>query len=112
MTVTHDPSKKLLRVNVDRSKIITHGKPSLGRMLCKLHIWRCTADVANMRPWYEELTKVEGEHEQWRRTVLQYPEPRWKFVQTNTVLEGDKVSLKEYARTNEGIIQCFVDRAI
>ena len=47
-----------------------------------------------------------------REVVLQNKVPRKVFVQGNTVLEGDKVILKEYEPTLEGLIQSFVERDV
>ena len=56
---------------------------------------------------------MDGEHEAWRQTVVSKPEPRWKFVQPNTVLTGDgEVHLRVYEESNEGIIQSFAERGV
>jgi dipeptidyl-peptidase-3 len=113
MTVEHDPTAKTVHVRVDRSKITSHGKPSLGRMLCRIHVWRCIADAESCREFYEPLSVVDGEYEAWRQIVASKPEPRWKFVQANTVLKEDgEVELRVYEDSNEGIIQSFVDRGV
>ncbi|KAI1502712.1 dipeptidyl peptidase III [Biscogniauxia marginata] len=111
MWIEHDPVAKTLFVRVNRSKIISHGKPSIGRMLCKIHIWRSTADVDACRPFYEALSAVDGEYEIWRQIIASNTEPRWKFVQPNTFLADDgTVELREYEANNVGIIQSFFER--
>ncbi|KAI9370230.1 dipeptidyl peptidase III [Aspergillus egyptiacus] len=75
-----------LYVRVDRSKIPSCGKSSIGGMLHRIHIWRCTADVVSCKAFYEPLSAVDGEYEAWRKIVASRPEPPWKFVQANTVL--------------------------
>lgn len=111
MSIEHDPVAKTLHVHVDRSKILSHGKPTIGRMLCKIHVWHCTADVEACRPFYETLSAVDGEYEIWRRIVVSNPEPKWKFVQPNTFLKDDgTVKLVEYEASNAGIIQSFFER--
>ena len=113
MTVKHDPAAKTVHVHADRSKITSHGKPSLGRMLRRIHIWRCIADVKSCREFYEPLSVVDGEYEAWREIVASKPEPGWKFVQANTILQEDgEVDLKVYEKSNEGIIQSFAERGI
>jgi dipeptidyl-peptidase III len=92
--------------------IVTHGKPALGKMLLKLHIYRCTADANACRSYYEELSRVSGEFLEWRKVVLAKQQPKKLFVQANTFLEGDDVSLKEYEPTKEGLIQSWVERAV
>lgn len=45
MDVDFDHGQEKLVVRIDRSKISSHAKPALGRMLLRLHMYRCTADV-------------------------------------------------------------------
>ncbi|KAL3460231.1 peptidase family M49-domain-containing protein [Aspergillus heterothallicus] len=112
--IDHDPEVSTLTVRVDRTKFHSHGKPVLGDYLCRLHIWRCTADVYACKEWYEPLCEVEGVYEKWRQIVCSKPKPRWKFVQPNTVVTGgeDIVSVKVYEESNEGIIQSWVERGV
>jgi dipeptidyl-peptidase-3 len=101
-----------LTVNIDRSKILSHGKQSLGLYLCKLHIWRCTADVSACKKFYEPLCAVDGVYEELRKIVVSKPKMKWKFVQPNTFLMGENVQLKVYEESNEGIIQSWAERDI
>lgn len=123
MTVDYSSDAKTVRVRVDRSKISSHGKPSLGRLVLRLHVWRCIADVESCRAFYEPLTVVDGEYEAWRRIVactgvdddssLVRTDPGGKIVQANTFLSVDgEVTLRVYDETNEGIVQSFVERAV
>lgn len=113
MRIDHDPITKTLFVRVERSKIISHGKPSIGRMVQKIHIWHSTADVESCRPFYESLSAVDGEYEVWRQIVISNPELRWKFVLPNTVLKDDgTVELREYDADNLGIIQSWFERGL
>ncbi|KAJ5703242.1 dipeptidyl peptidase III [Penicillium malachiteum] len=113
MTVEHDSASKTVHVHVKRSKISSSGKASLGRMLCRIHVWRCIADVKSCREFYEPLSVVDGEYEAWRQIVISNPEPNWKFVQPNTILkENGEVDLKTYQSSNEGIIQSFAERDV
>ncbi|KAH9211492.1 peptidase family M49-domain-containing protein [Leptodontidium sp. 2 PMI_412] len=102
--IAHDLTQQCLTVRVDRSKILSHGKPSLGRYLCKLHIWGCTADVSACRKFYEPMCAVDGVYEEWRKIVVSKPNMRWKFVQPNTFVKGENVEVKVYEESNEGII--------
>jgi dipeptidyl-peptidase-3 len=97
---------------VDRSKIVSDGKPALGRMLLRLHTYRCTADVQSCRDYYEELSRVHGEYLKWRDVVLANQEPKWVFVQANTFLRNDEVVLKEYAATAKGVIESWAERRV
>ena len=113
LTVQHDITTDSLTVHVDRSKILTHGKPALGQLLLKLHIYRCTADVTACRQYFEELTRVEGIFAEWRRIVIANKRPRQILVQANTFLdENGNIELKEYEPTIEGMIQSWAERDI
>ncbi|OAQ70564.1 dipeptidyl peptidase III [Pochonia chlamydosporia 170] len=112
MTITHNKPKHSLTVRVDRSKIQTHGKPALEKMLLHLHMFRCTADVEGCRTYYEKLSAVEGEYIDWRETVLANKPPSLVFVQANTFLDGDNVMLKEYEPTIEGVITSWAERKV
>lgn len=100
-----------LTVKIDRNKIISHGRPAVEKFLQKLQVYKATADLKNGKELYEGITNVD----EWfatkvRPAVLAAAQPRKVFVQANTVLEGDKVVLKEYPATPEGMIQSYVDR--
>lgn len=111
MKVEHDPVAKTLFVRVDRSKILSHGKPSIGRMLCNIHVWHSTADIEACRPYYKALSAVDGEYEIWRQAVVSNHEPKWKFVQPNTFVKPDgSVEITEYETSNAGIIKSFFER--
>jgi dipeptidyl-peptidase III len=112
MTIDFEPSTHTLRVRLDRSRILSDGKPALGRMLLRLHMYRSTADVTACRPYYEDLSRVDGEHLEWRKAVVSHQQPKWVFVQANTWEEDGSVSLKEYPPTNIGVIKSWAERAV
>ena len=105
-----DPETDRLTVSVDPFRIRSDGKAALGRMLLRLHMYRCTADAENCRIYYEELSKVDGQYLEWRRIVLAKKQPIWVFVQANTFIEGEHVILKEYGATPEGVVQSWAER--
>ncbi|KAL1952756.1 hypothetical protein VTO42DRAFT_4279 [Malbranchea cinnamomea] len=102
-----------LEIHLDRSKILSHGRPAVERYLQKLHVYKSTADFAAGKALYDEATHVD---EWWgtkvRPVVLQKKIPRKVFVQANTVLEGDQVVLKEYEPTLEGMIRSYAERNV
>lgn len=71
MTIQHDKKSQSLTVRVNRSRILSHRKPALGQMLLRLHMYRCTADAAACRAYYEELSEVDGEY--WSGGGLFWP---------------------------------------
>ncbi|KAL4899153.1 hypothetical protein BDW74DRAFT_184019 [Aspergillus multicolor] len=92
-----------LEIKLDRSKILSHGRPAVEKYLQKLHVYKSTADVEAGKALYDDITSVD---EWWgtkvRDIVLKNKIPRKVFVQGNTILNGDEVTLKEYEPTLEG----------
>ena len=112
-TLQYDDKEKLddLTVKIDRSKIISHGRPAIEKYLQKLQVYKATADLEEGKKMFDALTTVE----QWwaekvRPVVLKKKQPRKVFVQANTIEEDGKIVLKEYESTAEGMIQSFADR--
>ncbi|KAK4957504.1 hypothetical protein LTR10_005469 [Elasticomyces elasticus] len=100
-----------LTIHLDRNKIESHGRPAVNTFLQKLQIYKATADFEAGKKLYEDYTNVNDWYAtKLRPQVLAQSKPRKVFVQANTFLEGDKVVLKEYEATPEGMIQSFVDR--
>lgn len=103
-----------LEIHLDRSKILSRGRPAVEEYLQKLHVYKSTADVEAGRKLYEDVTGVDG----WwggkvRPVVLEKKTPRKVFVQANTVLEeGGKVVLREYEASMEGMIRSFAEREV
>lgn len=70
LAVDFDENSSTFHVRVDRSKITSDGKSSLGRVL---HCLRCTANAAACKEFYEPLKSVKGEEELWRKVVVSKP---------------------------------------
>ncbi|KAF2267090.1 dipeptidyl-peptidase III [Lojkania enalia] len=100
-----------LTLRIERSRILSHGRPAVEAYLQKLHIYKSTADVEAARKMYEEITNVEPFYENFvRPVVLRKKTPRKVFVQANTVVQGGQVRLREYEASAKGMVQSFVDR--
>ena len=100
-----------LAVRIDRSKIISHGRPATEKYLQKLQVYKATADIDAGKKMFEGLTTVgKWEADKVRPVVLAKKQPRKVFVQANTVIEDGKVVLKEYEATPEGIVKSFAER--
>ena len=104
-----------LTVHVDRSKILTVGRPAVETYLQQLHVYKSTADVDAGRALYEKRTSVKGAFwtDKVRNVVLRKKAPRKVFVMGNTVEgEGGKVALREYESSLMGMIQSWADREV
>ena len=111
-TILYDNENMRLTVKIYRSQILRKGKPSLGRMLLQLHIYRCTADIDNCRIFYEELSHVDDEALKWREVVVARKDPPLVFCHANTYIDGDMVKLKEYEPTAHDVIRSWAEREI
>ncbi|KPI44169.1 putative dipeptidyl peptidase 3 [Cyphellophora attinorum] len=104
-----------LEIHLDRSKILSHGRPAVEDYLQKLHVYKSTADVEAGRKLYEEITSVdEWWAEKVRPVVLSKRQPRKVFVQANTVLDeaSGEVRLVEYEASCEGMVRSYVERNV
>ncbi len=108
------PDGPSLTVSIDRAQIATHARPALADLLLRLHIFRCTADVARCCTLYHALTTVDGRFLEWRRLVLTNRPAAQVFVQANTVLDEDTgvVHVREYEASVEGMIASWAERGL
>uniref|UniRef100_A0A3P8TGM9 Dipeptidyl peptidase 3 n=1 Tax=Amphiprion percula TaxID=161767 RepID=A0A3P8TGM9_AMPPE len=112
--VTGQDGKPDARITLDRSKIHTVGKNAIHRFLCKLQVFKSTADVDGGRALYDGYSTVSdsGAYNflRLRETVLLRKEARKMFVQANTRVSGDSVELVEYEGSAAGLIRSFTER--
>ncbi|KAL2834225.1 peptidase family M49-domain-containing protein [Aspergillus cavernicola] len=112
-TITCNPQTNELTIQINRTLIIPEGKTSLSRMLLRLHIYRCTADIASCREFYEDLSSIDDEALQWREIVIVNKDPPLVFSQANTFICDDgTVELREYEPTARGVIRGWAERDI
>uniref|UniRef100_A0A3Q3WMX7 Dipeptidyl peptidase 3 n=1 Tax=Mola mola TaxID=94237 RepID=A0A3Q3WMX7_MOLML len=111
---TGEDGKPDARITLDRSKIHTVGKNAIHGFLCKLQVFKSTADVEGGRALYDNYSTVNdsGVHNflRLRETVLLRKEARKMFVQANSKINGDTVELVEYESSAAGLIRSFTDR--
>lgn len=102
-----------LRVVLDRSKILSVGKPAVGKFLTQQQVFKSTADAKAGHEMYSRMTAVPDE---WishhREIVLDKKQPRKLLLQANMQLDGDKVQIKEYSADLPGFIQSYLERDI
>ena len=103
-----------LTIHIDRSKILTHGRPAVDAYLQKLHVYKATADVVEGRKLYEEMTTPDGTFwtKEVRDLVLRKKVPRKVFVQPTTFEKDGEVELREYEPTLEGMIKSWAERGV
>jgi len=99
-----------LLVGVDRSKIKSVGVPAIGSFLLKLQVFKSTADVEATKKLYAECTDVADRWLPVRKIVLAKKKPRPMFVQAQTLLNDDQVTLREFPVSPDGLVDSFVAR--
>jgi len=73
-------------------------------------IHKATANFEEATKLFEHYTNLDERFLKLRNIVLAKKQPRGVFVQSNTKLEGNTVTLTSYEATPQGIIQSFLDR--
>lgn len=110
MTLVVDEAAKKATVTIDKSKLVSHGRDSIGNLLKQIHIYRCTADVNAANTLYSSLTEITDEWLVVRGIVDLHKPKREVFVQANTVEIDNKVVVLEYEKSARGLIQSWVER--
>lgn len=82
--------------------------------MCKLHVYKSSANVKAGSEMYLHMTTVNALMAKYRDIVLKKRLPRKVMVQANTMLAADKktVELKEYTPSFEGLISSWVERRV
>lgn len=105
-------SEDALKIVMDRNKILSHGLPSIEKFLLHLQVYKSTANAREGIPYFSQFTELDWEFEKCREIVLQKVPARIQYVQANTFLEHDRVQLREYPPTREGLIQSWAERHV
>jgi len=112
--VTGSDGKPDLLLSVDRSKLESIGAPAIAKFLCKLQVYKSTADIKSAREMFDKYSKVSDTGDQpwllWRDIVVARKQPRPLLVQGNTKLENEKIVLTQYDPSHEGMINSWRDR--
>lgn len=108
-----EPGEELL-VSLDRTKINTVGKEAIGNFLLKTQVYKSTANQVEARKMFDKYSSVTSDlpypWADWRKIVMDHKQPRNVFVQANTEIKDNKVNLKTYKASAEGLIESWLDR--
>lgn len=110
MTLDIDQAAKKATVTIDKSKLVSHGRDSIGTLLRQIHIHRCTANVNAASTLYSNLTEVTDDWLAVRDVVSLHKPKREVFVQANTAEHNGKITVLEYEKSAKGLIQSWAER--
>ena len=68
-------------LHVDRTKIISEGRPAISAFLKNLQLYKSTADYENGSRFFNQYTDVDEQFLQYRSIVLEKTKPRAVFMQ-------------------------------
>ncbi|XP_066244886.1 dipeptidyl peptidase 3 [Euwallacea similis] len=104
------PSGGDLLITLDRSAIHGAGRCAIGNFLLQLQVYKATGNVEAAKKLYNIYSEVKEPWLSWRSIILAKKQPRKIFVQANTAVDGEKVTLKEYEASVQGLIQSWTER--
>ncbi|KAH8020732.1 hypothetical protein HPB51_003220 [Rhipicephalus microplus] len=89
---TGEDGKPDLLITIDRTKILSFGRPCIEQFLLKLQLFKSTADLRAATEMYDRYSEVSdvGQYPflKYWDIVMARKKPRRIFVQSNTVLNG------------------------
>lgn len=99
-----------VHVRVHEDRIRTAGIAAVGAFLRKIQVFKATADVEAAKALYSRYTDVPDSMLPLRDLVVANRKPRPMFVQPVTSVSDDKVELKTFESSLDGITASFVAR--
>lgn len=104
------PTKDDLLVTLDKTQIRGAGRNAIGHFLLQLQTYKATGNIKAAEKLFNHYSEVKEPWLSWRSIVLAKKQPRKIFVQSNTFIDNEKVTLKSYENNAEGLINSWVER--
>lgn len=113
--ITGEDGKPDLELTMDRTKIQSVGKQAIGQFLQKLQVYKSTGDFEEASKMYMAYSAVDNSNKEmpwaeWRNIVVDRKQPRKMMVQANTVVQDEKLSLRTYDASHEGMMDSWRER--
>lgn len=113
VTIEKTTEPEGLIVRLDREKILSHGKPAVGKFLLKLQVYKATANFEEGKKMYDHYTSVSEKFLEYRELVLKLKKPRRIIVQPELILssDGSNVEIRDdFSPDASGMIASFQER--
>ncbi|EDO18062.1 hypothetical protein Kpol_1045p49 [Vanderwaltozyma polyspora DSM 70294] len=108
----NDANPTDFHLDLDISLIESTGVECVGDFLKHLHVYKSTADVENGTKYFTDRSTVPPSLAKFRDIVIKKRLPRRQFIQANTEVINDKVTVKDYEETPIGMIKSFIERNV
>jgi len=102
-----------VHLEVDRSQVMDVLLPAAKELVCKLQIYRATADIENASRFWDEVTAVDLSDPDLATAyeiIQKNHKPRRIFVQPLTQLDGTSVRLINFPASPLGMIESYQAR--
>ncbi|QID87934.1 hypothetical protein GRS66_010628 [Saccharomyces pastorianus] len=99
-------------IKLDKTLIKTAGLECVKDYLQRLHVYKCSGDVEQGSKYFIDRSTVTPDLASLRDIVVSKRLPRRQFIQANSHVNGENVSLVEYEETPRGMLQSFLDREL
>jgi len=109
--VTGEDGQPDILLSLDRTKLLTVGKPAIAQFLLKLQVYKSLGDIDSARRMFDAYSKVEDtKWAEWQNIVIARKQPRKMLIQANTILKDEMLSLVDYESSIPGMIQSWSER--
>eukprot|EP00092_Neocalanus_flemingeri_P014000 GFUD01015102.1.p1 GENE.GFUD01015102.1~~GFUD01015102.1.p1 ORF type:complete len:708 (+),score=267.32 GFUD01015102.1:178-2301(+) len=105
-----EDGKPDLLITMDREKVLTVGQPAIAAFLLKLQVYKSTGDIAAAKEMFDKYSEVSEPWASRRQVVVDRKQPRPILVQSNTILEEEKLKLMDYDPSPEGMVKSWAER--
>ena len=86
--VVGEDGKPDLLLTMDKSKLESVGKPTIGQFLKKLQVYKSLGDFQTANEMFSKYSQVNQQWMSWRDIVIDRKQPRKMQVQANTFIKG------------------------
>ena len=98
-------------VTLDRARLASSGKETIGELLLEMHVFVCTADTAGVA-LYGKLSEVNDDMQKIRSFVVERGATQKQVLQPTTFIEDGTVKLREYEASPAGVIRSWAEREL